>query len=484
MEIENTLAEFGQKSGDEKKQAVHDIMAAGPEKLLPALDGEFSRVALRIIADAGRGAADFVRGNGSVFTELLKSEDPKVRMLAAEILGSAGGFSKELVAACHAEQTMFAIPSLLLAVGAQKTDFVKRYLESYTVRSNQEKHIREEKLALQKALSNFVERRPTQMRILPSDVIALSCPNAAITLSEAKQKGFRARKSGEFVLVSSLGRYTDIFALRSFSAAYLLLGTCTREELAAKLSSLEEAVRARMNVTNYRLEVSGVSHQERVEYVKECVAALPGLVNTPSAYSFEMRLEVKGSKIILLLDPLLDKRFSYRKKAISAAIAPAVAASVCCAAQPYFNPEARVLDNFCGSGTMLFERSFYPHVSLIGVDISLNAVASAQENERRLQSGAKFYHADALRFTDKKFDEVICNMPFGLRVGTHARNRELYEAYMAILPRIMEEGGHAFLYTVEKQLIEEIIRRRGYKTVSKTVFSAGGLYPTLYILRF
>ena len=133
---------------------------------------------------------------------------------------------------------------------------------------------------------------------------------------------------------------------------------------------------------------------------------------------------------------------------------------------------------------MLFERSFYPHASLIGVDISLNAVASAQENETRLQSGAKFYHADALRFTDRKFDEVICNMPFGLRVGTHARNKELYEAYMAVLPRIMEEGGHAFLYTVEKQLIEETIRRRGYKIVSKTIFSAGGLYPTLYILRF
>jgi 23S rRNA G2445 N2-methylase RlmL len=484
MDIEIKLTEYNQLNSEEKKQAVRDIFEAGAEKLLPAFKGELSRIALRVVADAGRGAAGFVRKNSGVFIDQLHSDDPKVRMLAAEVLGSAGGFSKELVTACHAEQTMFAIPSMLLAVGAQKTDYAKRYLENYTVRSDHEKHIREEKLALQKALANFVERRPTQIRIAPSDVLALSCPNTAVTLAEAKQKDLRARKSGDFILVSSLIRYMDIFALRTFSAAYLLLGTCTRENLTKKLSSVEEAILARMNVTNYRLEVSGVSHQERIAYVKESVAALPRLVNTPSSYSFELRLQVNGNKIILLLDPLLDTRFSYRKRAVSAAISPAVAASVCYAAQPYFNPEARVLDNFCGSGTMLFERSFYPHASLIGVDISLNAITSAKENEGRLKAGAKFFHMDALRFTDRKFDEVICNMPFGLRVGTHARNKELYEAYMAILPRIMEEGGHAFLYTVEKQLLEDTVRRRGYKIVSKKTFSAGGLYPTLYILKF
>ena len=484
MDIEIKLTEYNQMNSEGKKQIVREIFDVGAEKLLPAFKGELSRTALRVVADAGRGAAGFVRKNSGIFIDMLHSEDPKVRMLAAEVLGSAGGFSKELVTACHAEQTMFAIPSLLLAVGAQKTDYVKRYLESYTVRSEHEKHIREEKLALQKALANFVERRPTQIRIAPSDMLALTCPNTAVTLAEARQKKMNAKKSGDYVVVSSLGRYTDIFALRTFSAAYLLLGTCTKETLAKKLASLQDAILARMNVTNYRLEVSGVSHQERVAYIKESVAALPGLVNTPSSYSFELRLQVTGNKIVLLLDPLLDIRFSYRKRAVSAAISPAVAASVCYAASPYFNPEARVLDNFCGSGTMLFERSFYPCNSLIGVDISLNAITSAKENEEHLNSGAKFFHMDALRFTERKFEEVICNMPFGLRVGTHTRNKELYEAYMAILPRIMEEGGHAFLYTVEKQLLEDIIRRRGYKIVFKAVFSAGGLYPRFIFCAF
>lgn len=497
MNLENTLKEYNELSSEQKKLVAHELLEAGPEKLLPYCSGEYARAALRILADMGKGAADFARQNAPFFVALLKAEDPKVRMLAAEILGSAAGtgtgvdgkpqkidFTKELVTACHAEQTMFAIPSFLLAIGAQKTEAAKRYLEHYTIRSDAEKHIREEKLALQKALANYIERKPTQIRILENDIIALDCPNTSVTLAEATQKGFRARKSGEYVLVSGLKKYADIFALRTFQTAFLLLGTCVVADAAGKLASLQDAITSRLNVTNYRLEVANISHKERVSIIGPCVAALDRLQNTPSAYSFEIRLDITGDKAVILLDPLLDRRFTYRKKAVSASISPAVAASVCYAASSCFNPEARVLDNFCGSGAMLFERAFYPHASLTGVDIDQNAVASAQENELNRKSGAKFYHADALRFTSKKFDEVICNMPFGLRVGTHAHNVKLYESYIAILPSIMETGGHAFLYTHDKQLLEDILKRKHIRIESQTTFSAGGLYPSLYILKF
>lgn len=498
MDIEKILIEYTQMDNEAKKQAVRDVFENGPEKLLIFCTGEHARACLRVIADAGKSASDIVQQNSSLFSGLLKSEDPKIRMLSAEILGSAGGypgspksprtsrgdFTKELVTACHGEQTMFALPSFLLAIGAQKTEAAKRYLENYTIRSDAEKHIREEKLALQKALANFVERRPAQIRILKNDILALSCPNTAVTLAEAKQKGLKCKKSGEFALVSGLEKFPDIYVLRTFDTAYLLLGTCELDGLSEKLAGLQEAILSRMNVVNYRLEVANISHKDRLSVIPVCVSALDRLVNTPSAYSFEIRLEVTGNKVVILLNPLLDKRFFYRKKAVSASISPAVAASICYSASSHFNPEARVLDNFCGSGTMLFERSFYPHASLTGVDIAQSAVQAALENETSLKSGAKFYHADALRFTSKKFDEVLCNMPFGLRVGTHAHNTQLYESYIAVLPSIMETGGHAFLYTHEKQLLEDILKRRNIRVLSKTTFSAGGLFPALYILGF
>ncbi len=492
MNIENILTEYNEQPAEQKKQIAHELLAAGPETLLPYCSGEYARAALRILADMGRGAADFTRANAPFFVGLLKSEDPKARMLAAEILGSAAGagaegkadFTKELVTACHAEQTMFAIPSFLLAIGAQKTEAAKRYLEHYTIRSDGEKHVREEKLALQKALANFIERKQVQIRILETDILALACPNMSVTLAEAKQKGFKCRKSGEYVLVSGLKKFTDIYSLRTFQTAFLLFGTCPTADVAAKLASLQDAVTSRINVTNYRLEVTNISHKERVSVIPPCVAALDKLQNTPSAYSFEIRLDVTGDKTVILLDPLLDSRFAYRKKAVSASISPAVAASVCYAASKYFSPEARVLDNFCGSGAMLFERGCYPNAYLTGVDIAQSAVQAAQENEQYRKSGAKFFHADALRFTSKKFDEIICNMPFGLRVGTHAHNVKLYESYIAILPSIVEAGGHAFLYTHEKQLLEDILKRKHIRVESRITFSAGGLFPELYILQF
>ena len=104
---------------------------------------------------------------------------------------------------------------------------------------------------------------------------------------------------------------------------------------------------------------------------------------------------------------------------------------------------------------MLFERSFYPYFALTGVDISPQALEAAKENAMALKCRAKFFHADALRFDGKEYDEVICNMPFGLRIGSHAKNEKLYDAYIAMLPKIIKKGGHAFLYTHEKQLIEK-----------------------------
>ena len=95
-----------------------------------------------------------------------------------------------------------------------------------------------------------------------------------------------------------------------------------------------------------------------------------------------------------------------------------------------------------------------------------------------------FHYIDCLKFTAKKYDEVIVNMPFGLRVGNHSRNERLYRSYFSILPDILTEEGLAVLYTHEKQLTERLIRNNGrFQTLKRTTFDAGGLYPAVYVLR-
>ena len=484
MNYSETLDQYYQLPNEEKKQLVRTMFSDGGQGLLPYLRSDVKRGALRVIADAGSKASDLVSSNERLFLSFLDSDDPKVRMLTAQILGNTGNYVNELIKACRAEQTMFTLPSYLLAIGASKTPAAKRYLEHYTLRSEHEKHIAEERSALNKALANFIERSSAHVRLAKKDIVLLECPNADVTYQEAVDKGFLAKISGGYVLLSQLAGFSSVYALRTFTAAYLFLGKCTVDDLPSKLATLQSAISDRIDVKNYRFEIEGVSHTDRLAFMPQCVAALPELINTPSSYSFELKLVIRGENALILLNPLTDKRFAYRKKSISASIAPSVAASVCYAIREYMNPEARVLDNFCGSGTLLLERGFYDCISLTGVDIVQSAVRIAQENAAVLKSKARFYHADALRFTDRQFDEVLCNMPFGLRVGTHSKNEKLYDAYVSILPKIVAQGGHAFLYTHEKHLLESILKKKHIRYLSKTTFEAGGLFPALYILEF
>ena len=485
MDYLSIIEDYNSLDNEAKKKAVKDIFSIDEGRPLAAYIGEDStRSVLRIIADAGSRAESLTKENSRLFLRLLESEDPKVRMLTAEILGNAGGFDSELIKACRAEQTMFTLPSYLLAIGRSKTPAAKRYLENYDLRSEVEKHIAEEKEALRKALANFIERKNVSVRLSENDVLLLDCANPGITAAEAKEKGIKAKRSGRYVLAGGLKKYSDIFALRTFQTAYILLGKTTWDDMSSKLNSLVGAIRSRISETNYRLEISGVTHEKRASVMTSCIDALEGLINTPSSYSFEIELRDTGSCVLILADPHLDRRFEYRKKAVSASISPSVAAAVCFAAKDYFDGYDRVLDDFCGSGTMLFERAFYPHFSLTGVDISQTAVDAAKENAVAAGRKAKFFHADALRFDGKEYDEVICNMPFGIRVSSHKKNVELYNAYINLLPSIIKKGGHAFLYTHEKTLIEDIFRKKNIKVISKTTFDAGGLYPALYIIGF
>ncbi len=448
--------------------------------------GANARAATRILADMGDRIRDSVSEDPGEVLALLKSGDAKVRMHAAQIIGNTcpGEHLEELIEAFSTEDTMFALPSYILAIGSAKSPRAKQFLEEYIPRSEVEKHLYEEKAALQKALSNYVSKTKPKVRILPSDVILLTSPNARVTFEALQSAGMSPKRVGDYVAVSKLGNFNDIYKTRAFVDAYIFLGNCGIDELPAFLAGRQDAIIQRAGATAYRLEVKSVAHEVRLDIIKKCVAACGKLVNSPSSYSIEVLIDMRGDVASVLLNPLVDKRFAYRKKSVAASINPGVAACVCAFASEFFDPDARILDNFCGSGTMLFERAQYPHFKLTGVDLSIEAINAAEENSRFASVHPQFHRMDALKFTGKEYDEVITNMPFGIRVGNHARNEKLYTAYFGILPKILREGGIAVLYSHEKHLCERLIKQSGaFHLLKRATFSAGGLYPSVYILR-
>ena len=153
--------------------------------------------------------------------------------------------------------------------------------------------------------------------------------------------------------------------------------------------------------------------------------------------------------------------------------------------RPYMKENARVLDPFCGSGTMLIERAkILPAQSLVGVDISSAAIRAACANRKASGINFALIHGDALKFGSGRYDEVLSNMPFGIRVSGHVRNERLYAAFMDRLCLLLENGGYAFLLTQEKKLMRESLKAApALRLVREEVFESGGLSPSLYIIK-
>ena len=270
------------------------------------------------------------------------------------------------------------------------------------------------------------------------------------------------------------------------------------------------------------------SHQGRGYQIRrliEQIETLTGssLVNDPSSYEAEVRVEIgKKSAYQDQDDPPVmnwflkfscapDHRFDYRMETIPASIHPANAAMIMHLAAPYRKerPAAdaaprRILDPCCGSGTLLIERAkadpFRP-LELTGLDIEPRAVRAAKKNLAAALRGPEDIIGETGFLTDwnirqsdltrwnlpekaRPFDEIYANLPFGLRVGDHAKNEVLYESLVRRIPGWLADGGIAVLYTMEGRLLEKILGKSSdLKILKQYRLQAGGLLPRLYIVK-
>ena len=222
------------------------------------------------------------------------------------------------------------------------------------------------------------------------------------------------------------------------------------------------------------------------------IAVMDGemLLNCPKNYEVEIRVEIGGNGGAFMYAKLLtikDERFSYRVSALPASMHPATAAAILKYAEFFLGgKDARVLDPCCGSGTFLIEREkLYPCAGLTGVDISNKAIDIARGNAEAAGSIAKFVHNDCMRFTaERPYDELVANLPFGNRVGSHKSNEKLYAGILENLSKWLRRGGVAILYTMEYTLLKKLIREHpGLRLVTEVRTEAGGLMPAVFVIK-
>ena len=211
------------------------------------------------------------------------------------------------------------------------------------------------------------------------------------------------------------------------------------------------------------------------------------LVANPSSYEVELRLIRQGAQVRLAvkLYTRRDERFAYRKKALPASIHPATAAGLMVLAAPWLKDGATVADPCCGSGTLLIERAQRTACRRIGIDISRQAIEAAKENFQAAGLSGSFLQCDCLRWRPKQpVDEILSNLPFGNRVGTHESNQRLYAGFIKKLPDWLKPGGVAVLYTMEIRLLRQCLEDCKALEVRRIVRTeAGGLTPAIFILQ-
>jgi predicted RNA methylase len=343
------------------------------------------------------------------------------------------------------------------------------------VEPGDEKHVQAERDALKKAMGKAAMLIQTPMTLRLPEWVTLTSIKLDALEAELKAKAIPYRDSRlKFALdVQSV----HINKLRCFEDALFDVGEENDYSSAAqKLDAM--GCKGRF----YRVEAGAVKPEKRREAITKVSAGLAayGYTDNPSAYAFELRLLKEH-----LYFRLEDHRFDYRKESISASINPVTAASIMRLCEPYTKPDADVLDPFCGSGTMLIERSFLkPVASLVGVDISGQAIKAAIANRHASKRRIALIHGDVLSYGAAQYDEIVANMPFGIRVSGHESNLKLYAAFADKLLTLLKEGGYAFLLTQEKKLLrDEIGKQAALSIIREENFESGGLCPTLFIIR-
>lgn len=442
-------------------------------------------------------------GDGTLLIGLLSEEDPKVRKNAALLIGdlALSQAAEPLLTAYYRETTLFVKSAYLTALG--KLD-VSRYLDSFRTRmkelsemtpaEDEKKHISEEIRELGKIITKI---EGTQKHVFTGFqkprvvVLATGHDRRDVTLREVEGLPARTIKKAAAhplgVIVSAV-ELKPLLDLRTYRELLFPLHTrqpVTRvpEQAAEEIwnSELWELLRECHSEEApfcFRLELRGkLEPTEKASFIKKLAARLEAesgrrLINSTGDYEAELRLYLnkQGNFVpFLKLYTIPMPRFSYRKNAVAMSIHPSAAAMLIRLAQPYLKRGARVLDPFCGVGTMLIEREMLvPAAEKYGIDIFGEAVKLGRENAAAAGVQIRFIQRDYFDFTyDGQFDEILTNLPVRGKQSKEEMDA-FYAAFFKKSKRLLAPGGVLIFYSNEEGFVKKQLRlHTGYRLLQQ-----------------
>lgn len=271
----------------------------------------------------------------------------------------------------------------------------------------------------------------------------------------------------------SLGTTEDVFALVAHGpVAATRQGLAAAGALVAESPLFTEAVDAqrrarpkRIKRITYRIVVQRRGGQQR--YVRqEMRRALQRAVAwrfprwkqvAEHALLEVWGLETAGQLLcgVRLSDATMRHR-TYKVAQVEASLRPTVARALVMLSEPADGDV--FLDPMCGAGTILIERGLYGrYAQLLGGDIRPAAVAATRTNigPRYKPIAIREWDVRDLPLGDGSVDRVVCNLPFGKKIGEPQALRSLYEGFASEVGRVLRAGGVAVCLTSERTLLAQ-----------------------------
>lgn len=472
-----------------------------------------------------RGIFKRIIGNSKgKLSAFLQDSDPKVRKNACGIIGELGDpdYLEALYDAYAVESQMFVRPSYILAIGncceASEVEKLKTLLDTLMQkeitcekdgpRVEEAKHINEEKLALTKLIAKLSPAAPHEFKGFEAPVpMLLTAMNEQFqtTLKDLSEKSIKGSSTSDGILITEKD-LDKVYSCRTFYELLFPLSNCKNlqfdyKKIAAaiiKSKVVDFLNQCHINDENspfsYRIELNTMEqNSERSEFVKSLSREIDelskgSLRNSPSSYEVELRIVEKKKlcSVFLKLFSFRDNRFDYREKVLPASINPITAAIVIKAIDKWLKPKAKVIDPFCGTGTMLIERAkAKDYLTLTGVDIFKTAIEAATINTNLANLNIDLIANNILDFSPKEqFDELITNMPFESKAGAHNFTKNLYSEFVNRISKLVRAGGMLFLYTVEKNLLSDCLKNnKQLQLIDEIKFESGGLTPHVFVLK-
>ncbi len=412
--------------------------------------------------------------------KLLQHEDPKVRKNVAILLGYYKGNIPILLEAYHHEEIEYVKEAYLKGISQQNCH---EYL--YELKNIQQKLLKSEEVSAKhiqaqlKVLNPLIlDHQPHKKKLIklkhqPIDVILTTLPYYQFVVFEhVLPLLYKPISQGVLVRTDSL---YDLQSIRVYKEMLIPVGAALLnpniEDITEGLKrcyilNILERIYDENSFFYYRVvDELREKNSQLIKQVSQKIFELypQKLLNSSHNYDIEIVLkEVKRGtvNIYLRLSHLSNPRFHYRKNVISNSIHPYVAATLVQIAKPYMKDDAKVLDPFVGTGTLLIEKNIVkPSHFSMGVDIYGQAIEMARKNTKIANQTIYYVHKDALRFCNKEmFDEIITDMPTYAQLKDEKQLTDVYDRFFARIHRLVKPGGYVFLYTSEIALVRKNLR--------------------------